>query len=272
MKLDALEHPKTLHLASLLGVTRPTVLGHLELLWAFTGKHSPQGDIGKWPDGAIARACDWMGDPQVFLQSLLQSGFVDADAAHRYIIHDWPEHAARWVRAKLAKAGLQFITVVATVVRSADDASDDDDGPLPDDGGTVDPTTVATVEASSKSNVAKRNEETPTAAKKPPRAKHSRDPDPEWLADFKREYPDRLGGQEWRKAIRAANSRIAEGHSPAEFIAGAKRYHAHCKALEKIGTEFVKQAATFLGPDKHFLEPWPAKPKANNTNHGHVFA
>lgn len=114
-------------------------------------------------------------------------------------------------------------------------------------------------------------EKNPTAAK-PPRGKRSQDPDPDWFADFKREYPDRLGGQEWRKAVRAAKARFEEGHKPDEFIAGAKRYHAHCKALEKIGTQYVKQAASFLGPDKHFLEPWPTKPKANGTNHGHVFA
>jgi hypothetical protein len=102
---------------------------------------------------------------------------------------------------------------------------------------------------------------TPTAAE-PPRAKRARrDPDPDWLSDFKREYPDRLGDQEWRRAVRAGNARIEEGHTPAEFIAGAKRYHAHCKALDKCGTQYVKQAASFLGPDKHFLSQWPvAKP------------
>lgn len=130
MKLDALEHPKILDFAARLGVTRPTALGHLELLWAFTGKHAPQGDIGKWPDGAIARACDYMGDPNLFLQSLLQSGLIDANAEHRYLIHDWPEHAPRWVRAKLAKAKQDFISISRTVVRSTvattDETSDDD--------------------------------------------------------------------------------------------------------------------------------------------------
>lgn len=263
MKLDALEHPKTLHLASLLGVSRPTVLGHLELLWAFTGKHAAQGDIGKWPDGAIARACDWLGDPQVFLQSLLQSGFINASDAHRYVIHDWPEHAARWVRAKLAKAGLQFVTAVATTVGSTDDTSDDGAETPPDDSGTIEPTVVATAVASSKSNEGKSNEDkTPTAAM-PPRAKRSRDPNPDWLTDFKREFPDRLGDQGWQRAVRAGNARIAEGHKPDEFIAGAKRYHAHCKAIEKIGTQYVKQAASFLGPDKYFLEPWPVSKPVN---------
>ena len=58
VKLDALDHPKTLDLAARLNVELPTVIGHLELLWAFTGKKASQGGIGKWPDGAIARARD----------------------------------------------------------------------------------------------------------------------------------------------------------------------------------------------------------------------
>lgn len=160
MKLDALEHPKTLDFAARLGVSRPTTLGHLELLWAFTGKHSPQGDIGKWPDGAIARACEWMGDPKSFLQSLLQSGFIDRHPGHRYVIHDWHEHAPRWVRAKLAKAKLEFVSsVVATVVRSIDDTSDDDgDGPG-NDVATVEPTVVAPAGPSSKCSEVKGSEE-----------------------------------------------------------------------------------------------------------------
>ncbi len=40
MKLDALGHPKTLNLQALLEVDLPTVIGHLGLLWAFTGKHA----------------------------------------------------------------------------------------------------------------------------------------------------------------------------------------------------------------------------------------
>lgn len=80
--------------------------------------------------------------------------------------------------------------------------------------------------------------------------------DPEWFLDFKLAYPNRAGDQGWRKALKAANARIAEGHGLEELLEGARRYGAFCDATEKTGTEFVKQAATFLGPDKPFLLPW----------------
>lgn len=98
-----------------------------------------------------------------------------------------------------------------------------------------------------------------TASETPKRTKVPRVAiDPDWFLDFKLAYPDRSGDQGWRKALKAANARIAEGHSTQEFIDGAKRYAAYCKATGKVGTEFVKQAATFLGPEKPFLEEWDA--------------
>lgn len=116
MKLEALDHPKTLDFAARLNVELPTAIGYLELLWAFTGKKSPQGDIGKWPDGAIARACFWSGNPTTFMAALIDAGFLDASAKHRYTIHDWSEHAPRWVKAKLKNLQLDFITTVPTTV------------------------------------------------------------------------------------------------------------------------------------------------------------
>jgi hypothetical protein len=108
MKLDGLDHPKTLDFAARLSVPRPTAIGHLELLWAFTGKQAPRGNIGKWPNGAIARACDWMGDPDLFVSALVDAKLLDQDDEHRLTVHDWSVHAPGWVRAKLKKVQEDF--------------------------------------------------------------------------------------------------------------------------------------------------------------------
>lgn len=134
MKLEALDHPKTMDLAARLNVELPTAIGYLELLWAFTGKKAPQGNIGKWPDGAIARACYWMGRPEVFTQALCDSGFADHDNAHRITIHDWHEHAPRWVRSKLSTLKLAFVTGPNRPT-SPDDEDDASGDISPDTGG-----------------------------------------------------------------------------------------------------------------------------------------
>lgn len=99
----------------------------------------------------------------------------------------------------------------------------------------------------------------PSAAS-PPRARRarkvSREADPEWMLDFKLAYPERSGDQGWRAAHRAANARIEEGHTPDEFVEGARRYAAYIAATGSTGTQYVKKAATFLGPEKHFAELW----------------
>ena len=67
---------------------------------------------------------------------------------------------------------------------------------------------------------------------------------------FKAAYPERSGRQLWPAAIRAANARLKEGATFQAMIEGAARYAAHCDALDETGTQYVMQAATFLGPGK----------------------
>lgn len=119
-------------------------------------------------------------------------------------------------------------------------------------------------------------EQSTTASATPTRQLASRGTlvdDPEWMLEFKLVYPSRAGDQGWRKAVRAAHARIGEGHTTIEFVDGARRYAAYCQAIGKTGTEYVKQACTFLGPDKHFLEPWnlPAT-KAQIRQNGNIDA
>ena len=104
-----------------------------------------------------------------------------------------------------------------------------------------------------------------SAAKPPARKRVSRETpdDPDWFLDFKLSYPSRAGDSNWRGAKHAGRARIAEGHTPGEFLAGAKRYAEYCTATGQEGTQFVQQASRFLGPSKPFLLPWlpPKKPE-----------
>lgn len=76
------------------------------------------------------------------------------------------------------------------------------------------------------------------------------------LDKLKKEYPKRAGSQPWARAEKAITARLKEDHKPDDILSGVERYAAFVKATGKDGTEFVMQAATFCGPEKHFLEPW----------------
>lgn len=88
--------------------------------------------------------------------------------------------------------------------------------------------------------------------------------EPEGFAEFRQTFPPRAGSQPWQRAIKAWRARIGEGVAPGAIIAGAKRYREFILATGKEGTETVLQAATFLGPDRHYenLYPAPAKPES----------
>lgn len=72
---------------------------------------------------------------------------------------------------------------------------------------------------------------------------------------FKAAYPKRLGSNPWPDAIKAWNKQRKDGHTAKEIIDGTLSYNAFCKATGKTGTEYVKQARTFLN-QQQFLEDW----------------
>lgn len=83
--------------------------------------------------------------------------------------------------------------------------------------------------------------------------------------EIKAVYPKRAGSQPWTKAAKAANARIKEGSTFSELVDGTKRYAAFMRSQGQVGTQYVMQAATFFGPERHFLEPWE-KPISETEN------
>ncbi|HGP2816258.1 TPA: replication protein [Salmonella enterica] len=81
-------------------------------------------------------------------------------------------------------------------------------------------------------------------------------------------YPKRAGGNSRSAAFKAWKARLKDGVKPEDMLAGVKRYAAYVKATGSVGTQFVKQAATFFGPDRHFEEPWqtPSAPGGGRRN------
>ena len=76
-------------------------------------------------------------------------------------------------------------------------------------------------------------------------------------------YPSRGDhGNPKTPALKAWRARVRGGVDPEEIIRGVERYAAFIRAKGNEGSEFVKQAATFFGPSRFWLEPWT--PPANN--------
>lgn len=71
-------------------------------------------------------------------------------------------------------------------------------------------------------------------------------------------YPKRAGGNSKAAAWKAWKARIKDGVTTEAMLAGVNRYAGYVRATGSVGTQYVKQAATFFGPDRHFEESWQA--------------
>ena len=92
-------HPKTKKLARLLDISAVTAIGHLHYLWWWALDFAQDGNIGKYDEFDIAEACLWEGDHQLFVDALLQAGFVDKTESGLFI-HDWLDYAGRLIIQK----------------------------------------------------------------------------------------------------------------------------------------------------------------------------
>lgn len=94
--VELAQHPKTRKLARLLGVSIPTAIGHLHLLWHFALKYAPDGDLARFDADEIADGCLWEGDPAPLFASFVNAGWVNNDAT----IHDWQEYGGKAIKQK----------------------------------------------------------------------------------------------------------------------------------------------------------------------------
>jgi|GEM_PF-2324998 hypothetical protein len=102
------DHPKFADLKARLGRPKYAALGCLEAIWHFTGRFTPQGNIGKYTDHAIEAWVEWDGEPGALIAALVDARWLDTDPTHRLIVHDWNEYADSMVHTDLARHCLLF--------------------------------------------------------------------------------------------------------------------------------------------------------------------
>lgn len=109
MKRDTPTHPKMYELADRLHINNAWAVGIMEMLWHFTSKFAPRGDIGRYSDQHIARNLQWPHAPEILIDALVKSRWLDEDETHRLIVHDWSEHCETGVNTFLAKRRQTFV-------------------------------------------------------------------------------------------------------------------------------------------------------------------
>jgi len=119
-------------LSDLLNIEFALAVGIMELLWHYTARYAPRGDIGKWSNDDIARNVRWRGNPDELVAGLVKAGWLDEDPEYRLIIHDWHVHSDQACDRYLARHGLDYAK--GTPARRGG-KNGDNDGTLPDNNG-----------------------------------------------------------------------------------------------------------------------------------------
>jgi hypothetical protein len=106
MKRGTPDHPKTKRLVRFLRIPIYSAVGLLEMLFHWTAKHCPRGDVGRFEDDEIAEGMGWHGEGTRLVEALHRAGYLDVHPEHRWVIHDWQDHADEAVKKLLKRQGL----------------------------------------------------------------------------------------------------------------------------------------------------------------------
>lgn len=103
-------HPKSKRAARILNISVPAIIGHLHFLWWWCLEYAQDGDLSDYDVQDIADAANWEGDPEEFVQALLDCGpgdslgFLERDEYGHLHVHDWMDYAGRLIEKRQANA------------------------------------------------------------------------------------------------------------------------------------------------------------------------
>lgn len=284
-KRGALEHPKTMELAALLGIDECFALGILEALWHHVARYFPSGDVTPAKPALLARSLRYSGDGAALWAALIEAGFLE-ERAGWCIVHDWSEHADDAVHMGLARKGLLFADgtkprYTRLSVKEREEAE-------------------RLYAQRAQENAQRAHSEEPCAhtvrtalpspalampcTKDPPYTPPTAEPDRPapaapvrgrvvpagWEAHwetFLAVYPKRDGDRRVKDGREHYRRLLATGTDPALILAGVRAYREWADHTDKTGTSLVKQIPSFLN-GRAWEEPWDLPKARGPTRNG----
>tara|TARA_Y100000310_G_scaffold50965_2_gene47052 strand:- start:9920 stop:10684 length:765 start_codon:yes stop_codon:yes gene_type:complete len=101
-----IRHRKILALGRSLSVTRTSAVGHMVSFWCWALDNAPGGLLASESDEAIATGADWDGEPEAFVEAVVEAGFIDREGGALHI-HDWHDYAGKLVAKRRLDADRQ---------------------------------------------------------------------------------------------------------------------------------------------------------------------
>lgn len=98
------DHRKICDAADALEISPTLMTGMMVLFWLWALDNAPSGDVSSISNSTIARAAQWTGDPDRFVQALKEQDLIDETPDGDLDIHDWYEYAGKLIDRRKADA------------------------------------------------------------------------------------------------------------------------------------------------------------------------
>ncbi len=99
-------HRKLMRLIKILRIKDIEGIGLLHYLWWWSLDNAPDGDITDLSAEEIAEVAHWRGDPDRFLQALVDAHWVEKTSDGKYL-HDWEDYAGKLLDKRRSNAERQ---------------------------------------------------------------------------------------------------------------------------------------------------------------------
>lgn len=235
-------HPKTYELARDLNLKHNyEAVGVVVCLWLWAATNASDGDLSKYPPGAIAEGVGWKKNADAFVEALINAGWLDKGPLR---IHDWEEYAALLIAAQdNYKAKTK-----ARVARHRKKKKEESCNANCNVTGNV---TETLCNASTRQDQTRQDQTRPNLPLNPPEGEVG-----DGFRMFWDRYPKKRGAEETWAAWQALI-----GEAPA-ILAGLERW-LRSESWAKDGGQYIPQPAVFLA-ERRFTE----HPKAAGTAGG----
>ena len=98
------DHRKLLKSADLLNIEPPHMMGILVSLWLWAIDNAPDGKLEEISPRIIARAAQWSGDPELLIEALKASEWLDECQTEDTLeIHDWEDYAGKLIEQRISE-------------------------------------------------------------------------------------------------------------------------------------------------------------------------
>jgi len=94
------DHKKVLSVSDDLDVDPVKVTGMLVLIWLWSLDNAPNGSLEGISNRSIARAAQWDGDADEFVEALKNARLLDVSADGGLSLHDWYEYAGKLIEKR----------------------------------------------------------------------------------------------------------------------------------------------------------------------------